>query len=96
MRNDSKVKNTLQDYLARAFKMKNVSLLKYFMKLKFLNIIKESFYLKKKNIPWIFQKKTSMLVFQLVDTPIKETLKLFIESNKYWLTKKDIENLQGN
>jgi hypothetical protein len=47
MRNDSKVKNTLQDYLARAFKMKNVSLLKYFMKLKFLNIIKESFYLKK-------------------------------------------------
>lgn len=37
-----------------------------------------------------------MLVVQLVDTPIKETLKLFIESNKYWLTKKDIENLQGN
>lgn len=92
MRNDSKVKNTLQDYLARAFKMKNVSLLKYFMKLKFLNIIKESFYLKKIYCG-SFRKKTSMLVFQLVDTPIKETLKLFIESNKYWLTKKDIENL---
>ena len=52
------------------------------MKLKFLNIIKESFYLKK-IYHGSFRKKTSMLVFQLVDTPIKETLKLFIESNKY-------------
>jgi len=40
----------------------------------------------------LLRKKTSILAFQLVDTPIKETLKLYIESNKYWLTKKDTEN----
>jgi len=92
MRNDSKVKKTLQDYLARAFKMKNLNLLKHFYEIKVSQYYK-GIVLSKKNIVDHLRKKTSILAFQLVDTPIKETLKLYIESNKYWLTKKDTENL---
>jgi len=93
MRNDSKVKKTLQDYLARAFKMKNLNLLKHFYEIKVSQYYKGIVLSKKKYIVDLLRKKTSILAFQLVDTPIKETLKLYIESNKYWLTKKDTENL---
>lgn len=74
--------------------MKNLCILKYFLEIKVSPSHKEIFLCKKKYTLDLLQE-TSMLAYQLVDTLVKESLKLYVESNQILTNKGRYQRLVG-
>lgn len=74
--------------------MKNLCILKYFLEIEVSPSHKEIFLCKKKYTLDLLQE-TSMLAYQLVDTLVKESLKLYVESNQILTNKGRYQRLVG-
>jgi hypothetical protein len=74
--------------------MKNLCILKYFLEIEVSPSHKEIFLCKKIYTLDLLQE-TSMLAYQLVDTLVEESLKLYVESNKILTNKGRYQRLVG-
>jgi hypothetical protein len=74
--------------------MKNLCILKYFLEIEVSPSHKEIFLCKKIYTLDLLQE-TSMLAYQLVDTLVKESLKLYVESNQILTNKGRYQRLVG-
>ena len=80
--------------MTREFEMKNLCILKYFLEIEVSPSHKEIFLCKKIYTLDLLQE-TSMLAYQLVDTLVKESLKLYVESNQILTNKGRYQRLVG-
>jgi hypothetical protein len=76
------------------FELKNLCILKYFLEIKVSPSHKEIFLCKKKYTLDLLQE-TSMLAYQLVDTLVEESLKLYVEFNQILTNKGRYQRLVG-
>jgi hypothetical protein len=74
--------------------MKNLCILKYFLEIEVSPSHKEIFLCKKIYTLDLLQE-TSMLAYQLVDTLVEESLKLYVESNQILTNKGRYQRLVG-
>lgn len=85
--NDEVERAALQRYLSREFEMKDLGLLKYFLGIE-VSRNKTSIFLSQRKYTLDLLKETRMFACQPVKTPLKEGLKLMIESDQVPVDKR--------
>ena len=84
--NDPEERKSLQNHLSREFEMKDLGLLKYFLRIE-VSRSSEGIVISQRKYTLDLLQETGMSSCQPDDTPVEEGLKLCIESNQVPVNK---------